>query len=67
VVINNPITSCICRHTTLWNINARKQAIKDKLQGDVATYLRCGWVVNNQILKKKFIAESLGKKIKSPK
>jgi len=26
-----------------------KQAINDKLQGSVATYLRCGWVVNNQI------------------
>ena len=28
-----------------------KQAISDKLQGSVATYLRCGWVVNNQIKK----------------
>jgi len=26
-----------------------KQAINDKLQGSVATYLRCGRVVNNQI------------------
>ena len=26
-----------------------KQAIYDKLQGSVATYLRCGEVVNNQI------------------
>jgi len=26
-----------------------KQAINDKLQGSVATYLRCGGVVNNQI------------------
>jgi len=26
-----------------------KQAISDKLQGSVATYLRCGGVVNNQI------------------
>jgi len=26
-----------------------KQAINDKLQGYVATYLRCGGVVNNQI------------------
>ena len=25
-----------------------KQAINDKLQGSVATYLRCGGVVNNQ-------------------
>jgi len=35
----------------LWNINARKQAINDKLQGSVATYLRCGEVVNNEIKK----------------
>jgi len=28
-----------------------KQAINDKLQGSVATYLRCGEVVNNQIKK----------------
>ena len=28
-----------------------KQAIIDKLQGSVATYLRCGGVVNNQIKK----------------
>jgi len=34
-----------------------KQAINDKLQGSVATYLRCGGVVNNQI-KKGFVAES---------
>ena len=27
------------------------QAINDKLQGSVATYLRCGEVVNNQIKK----------------
>jgi len=26
-----------------------KQAINGKLQGSVATYLMCGWVVNNQI------------------
>jgi len=26
-----------------------KQAINDKLQNSVATYLRCGGVVNNQI------------------
>ena len=26
-----------------------KEAINDKLQGSVATYLRCGGVVNNQI------------------
>jgi len=28
-----------------------KQAINDKLQGSVATHLRCGGVVNNQIEK----------------
>jgi len=28
-----------------------KQVINDKLQGIVATYLRCGGVVNNQIKK----------------
>jgi len=28
-----------------------KQAVKDKLQGSVATYLRCGGVINNQIKK----------------
>ena len=28
-----------------------KQAINDKLQGGVATYLRCGGVHNNQIKK----------------
>ena len=33
----------------LWNINVRKQAINDKLQGSIAAYLSCGGVVNNQI------------------
>jgi len=28
-----------------------KKAVNDKLQGSVATYLRCGGVVNNQIKK----------------
>ena len=28
-----------------------KQACNDKLQGSVATYLRCGGIVNNQIRK----------------
>jgi len=44
-------TPSICYHTTLWKINVRKQVINDKLQGSVATYLRCGGVVNNQIKK----------------
>jgi len=38
----NPTTHCICCHTTLWNINVRKQAINDKFQGSVATYLKRG-------------------------
>ena len=33
-----------------------KQALNNKLQGSVATYLRCGRVVNNQILDR-FTAE----------
>ena len=28
-----------------------KQAINDKLQGSIGTYLRCSWVVNNQTKK----------------
>jgi len=32
-----------------------KQAINDKFQSSVATYLRCGGIVNNQ----RFIAESV--------
>ena len=50
--IKNPTAPCICCHATSWNITARKQAISDNLQGSVATYLRCGDVVNNQIKKK---------------
>jgi len=38
-----------------------KQAINDKLQGNVATYLRCGRVVKNQI--KKSLLLSLSVKI----
>ena len=30
-----------CCYTTLRNINVSKKAINDKLQGNVATYLRC--------------------------
>jgi len=41
VVINSPTTPC---HTTLWNINQKKQAINNKLQGRVATYLRCSCI-----------------------
>ena len=45
--IKNHIAPCICRYTTV----SAKQAIYDKLQGSVATYLRCGGVVNNQVKK----------------
>ena len=41
-----------------------KQAISDKLQGSVATSLRCGGVVNNQI-KKGLLLSLWVKKIKS--
>jgi len=37
-----------------------KQAINDKLQGSVATYLRCGWIVNNQIKKGLLLSPFLG-------
>jgi len=33
-----------------------KQAINDKLQGSVATYLRCGGLINNQIKKGLFLS-----------
>jgi len=33
----------------LETLTSAKQAINDRLQGSVATYLRCGGVVNNQI------------------
>jgi len=48
----------------LWNINVWKQAINDKLQNSVATYLRCVGVVNNQIKKGLLLSLSV-KKIKS--
>ena len=51
LVVKNSTTRWICCRTTLWNITVRKQAINDKLQGSVATYLSCGGVVNNQIKK----------------
>jgi len=34
---------CICCNTTLWNINVRKQAINDKLQGSIATVPSVLW------------------------
>ena len=46
-------------HCTLHNVAtlpcetllSAKQAINDKLQGSVVTYLRCGGVLNNEIKK----------------
>ena len=39
-------------YTTLWNVNVSKTShYNEKLQGNVATYLRCGGVVHNQIWK----------------
>jgi len=35
-----------------------KQAINDKLLGSVATHLRCGGVVNNQIKKGLLLSEN---------
>jgi len=37
-----------------------EQAINDKLQGSVATYLRCGGVVNNQIRKSLLLSLHVG-------
>jgi len=42
-------------------LKSAKQAINDKLQGSVATHLKCDGDVNNQI-NKRFIAESLSEK-----
>jgi len=42
-----------------------KQAINDKLQGSVATYLKCGGVVNNQIKKGLLLSLSAKKIFKS--
>jgi len=42
-----------------------KRAINGKLQGSVATYLKCGMVVTNQVKKSILLSES--KKIKSVK
>jgi len=40
-------------------INIGKPAINDKLQGSVATYLRCGGVVSSQINKGLLMSLSL--------
>ena len=46
-------------------VNVRKQATNDKLQGLVATYLRCGGVVNNQINNDLLLSLSVKKYLKS--
>jgi len=46
--IKQPTTPCNIPCATLMSV---KQAINYKLQSSVATYLRCGGVVNNQIKK----------------
>jgi len=51
VLIRDPTKHCMCWHTILWNIDVRKQAINDKLQGSVTAYSRCGGIVNNHIKK----------------
>jgi len=42
-----------------------KQAVNDKLQGNVAAYSRCGWVVNNQIKKGLLLSLKVKKCLKS--
>jgi len=50
--IKNPTAPCICCYTLpCETLMSSKQALNDKLQGSVATYLICGEVVNNQIRK----------------
>jgi len=45
------LASCMCCYTTSRNVNVSKTAINDKLQGSVATCLRYGGIVNNQMKK----------------
>ena len=49
MVNKNPTTPCICCYTILCEtLMSVKQAINDKLQGSVATHLRCGgWLIKN--------------------
>ena len=49
--IKNPTAPCIVATLPYATLKSVKQAINDKLQGSVATYLRYGGVVNNQIKK----------------
>ena len=57
--IKTSIAPCICCYTTLpcETLMSAKQAINDKLQGSLATYLRPGVVVTKLI--KKFLLLSL--------
>ena len=54
--IKNPTALCIVATLPYATLKSVKQAINDKLQGSVATYLRCGGVVTNHI--DRFIAQS---------
>jgi len=56
-----PTNSDKALKSTCETLMSAKQAINDKLQGSVATYLWCGGVVNNQI--KKGLLPSLRVKI----
>ena len=48
----------------MWNTDVWKQVINDKLQASVATYWRCGGVVNNQINKGLLLSLSEKKNVK---
>jgi len=49
--IKNSTTPCIVATLPCETLASAKQAINDKLQCSVATYLRCAGDVNNQIKK----------------
>ena len=49
--------ACVAKHK---NIHVSKKIINDKLQGSIATYLKCGGIVNNQ--RKKGLLLSLSEK-----
>ena len=49
--INNPPHLAHVATLPRETLMSAKQALNDKLQSSVATYLRCGEVVNNQIRK----------------
>jgi len=57
--IKNPIAPCICCYTIpCETLMSAKQTINDKIKCSVATYLRCGGVVNNK-LRKAYVLLSL--------